>query len=228
MRRRGSAQFAIENKLLLRESSEDLPHKHDVEVWSLSPSSFQFSESLGKMGALIPEFGRTKRRAIPTDTNDHSIVLWISIGPEKILLGGDLEEVSDPRAGWSAIVASVNRPQGRASIFKVPHHGSINGHHSEVWAKMLYSNPHAILTPWNRATRLPTSEDLARLSEFTSNVHLTAPPVNLSRVRHEHEVERLLRDFAVRTYRQPSEIGVVTARKTIGAPDWAISRSTLV
>lgn len=225
MRIRGFGYYAIEDKRILTIAGSEMPHGQEVEVWSLSPSSFQFAESLGKLGTMIPELGRTKRRAVPTQSNDHSIVLWIGIGSEAVLLGGDLEETADVRAGWSAIVASRNRPQGRSSVFKVPHHGSSNGHNAAVWTEMLSVDPHAILTPWNRARKLPTRDDMARLNGLSANVHLTAPPSELGRVKHEHEVERLLRDFGIRTYRNSPNIGIVSARKLIGSPEWSISRS---
>ena len=167
------------------------------------------------------------RRAVPTESNDHSVALWVLVSTDQILLGADLEETADPRAGWPAVIRSNNRPQGRASVYKVPHHGSKNGHNPLVWSEMLSGDPHAILTPWNRSKKLPAADDLVRLRGLSNNVHLTAPPADLARVPHDHEVERLLRDFGIRTYREPPEVGLVTARKKIGAANWSIVRSSI-
>lgn len=225
MRTRKVNHLAIADKRLLNVVSTSTSHGKCAEVWALSPSSFQVTESMGKMAVLIPGLGQTKRRAVPSGKNDHSVALWVSVGDDCILLGADLEDTIDHRAGWSAVVASTNRPQGQASIFKVPHHGSQNGHNASVWQQMLCANPHAILTPWNRASKLPTQNDLQRINSLTSNVHLTAPPADLTRVKHGHEIERLLSDFGIRTFREPSEIGIVTARKKVGALQWEITRA---
>jgi beta-lactamase superfamily II metal-dependent hydrolase len=224
MRTRAENRMGLADTRLLQIPKDAASHKCHTEIWSLSPSAFQVTESLGKMAKLIPGFGKTKRRAVSTSENDHSVALWISIGDECILLGGDLEETPDARAGWSAIVASTSRPQEKASLFKVPHHGSATGHNEKVWTDMLHAEPHAILTPWNRARKLPSPADLDRLEARTKNVHLTAPPAELSRVKHNHEVEKLLRDFGIRTFREPREVGIVRARKKLGAADWVIDR----
>jgi hypothetical protein len=52
-----------------------------------------------------------------------------SIGDIALLLGADLEETGEEDTGWSVIVASTERPHGKASIFKIPHHGSETAHH---------------------------------------------------------------------------------------------------
>jgi beta-lactamase superfamily II metal-dependent hydrolase len=225
MRKRKLNHFAIADKRLLKLNGAEASHGETVEVWALSPSSFQVAESLGKMSALVPGFGQTKRRAVPTAENDHSIAMWISFGTDAVLLGGDLEETADVRAGWSAVVLSTTKPDGRATLFKVPHHGSVTGHNLDVWESMLSDDPHAVVTPWNRSRKLPSAADLDRLAAFSSKVHLTAPPVDLSRVKHDHEVEKLLRGFGIRTYRDVGEIGLVTARKRVGDAEWSIHRS---
>lgn len=225
MRTRTHNLLGSADNRLLQIDEKDTTHNRRTEVWSLSPSAFQIFESLGKMAEMIPGFGKTKRRAVPTGQNDHSIALWISVGDDCILLGGDLEETSDKRAGWSAVVASPNRPNAKAGVFKVPHHGSATGHNDTVWTHMLHSEPHAILTPWNRAGKLPTNTDLERIQALTKHVHLTAPPADLARVKHDYEVEKLLRGFGIRTYREPREVGLVRARKKLGTQDWTVERT---
>jgi beta-lactamase superfamily II metal-dependent hydrolase len=224
IRGRPESRLGLADTRLLQFREQDVSHKQHTEIWSLSPSAFQVTESLGKIAKLIPGFGKTKRRAVPTSENDHSIALWISVGDDRILLGGDLEETPDRRAGWSAVVASTSRPQGKASVFKVPHHGSSTSHNDAVWTDMLIKEPHAILTPWTRAKGLPTSNDLERLRGLTPHVHLTVSPRDPTRVKHDHELERLLRDFGIRTFREPREFGLVRARKKLGSADWIIDR----
>jgi len=59
-----------------------------------------------------------------------------------------MEEQNNPFGGWRVIVESVQRPGGQASVFKVPHHGSVTGEYTPVWANMLLKDPVALLTPF--------------------------------------------------------------------------------
>ncbi|MCW5790244.1 MAG: MBL fold metallo-hydrolase [Polyangiaceae bacterium] len=116
------------------------------EIWSLSPSS---AELQATMSLFAEEFSRqgaewhARRRIIARTPNTTSVVLWISVGQRRILLGADLEVGSVKGgtamvdAGWSAIVSSSARPQERSSAFKIPHHGSPSAHHDGVWDRML-------------------------------------------------------------------------------------------
>jgi hypothetical protein len=211
MRMRNKVHLASEDKKILTMPIGCTAQGQKVVITALSPSSFQIMESLGKIGALVPGVGKTKRRAVSTESNDHSIALWISFGNEHVLLGADLETTIDDRAGWAAIVQSRNRPQAKAALFKVPHHGSETGHSNLVWTDLLEPDPHAIVTPWNRSGKLPKESDMVRLKNLTRNVHLTALPSSRSRVKHDSEIERLLRDFKIRTYRDTSVLNLTDA-----------------
>jgi hypothetical protein len=83
-----------------------------------------------------------------------------TVGKQTLLLGADLEEDGDSDLGWSAIVSMNERPQGKAQIFKIPHHGSKNGHYRPVWDLMLVKNPISILTPWSKGSGLPAPTDI--------------------------------------------------------------------
>ncbi len=102
---------------------------------------------------------------------DHlAVVVLIQVGDTAMLFGSDLEETADQNTGWSVIVNSVLRPQIRATIFKVPHHGSENADNGDVWASMLVDRPIAILTPHHRGrTRLPTQTDVVRITSRTES-----------------------------------------------------------
>ena len=90
---------------------------------------------------------------------------------------------------------------------------------------MLTGDPHAIVTPWNRSRKLPTQDDLSRLGGLTKNLHITAPPADLARVKHDYEVDKLLRDFGIQTFREVPEVGPVTVRKRLSGADCTITRS---
>lgn len=149
-------------------------HGLGCEVWTLSPSDGQFRKFLEEIAKLVPMLGETKHRVPDQAPNHLAVVTWIQIGPVSMLFGSDLEETGDDETGWSVIVASAERPVGNAIIFKVPHHGSETGHNDAVWSEMLSSSPYAVLTPYNRGTKLPGAKDVARILERTPNAFSTA------------------------------------------------------
>jgi len=155
-------------------------NNHSVEVWALSPSSESVLDCLAELRGLIGVATESPvRRVIPVPTRNHSAaVLLIMInGKPKILLGSDLEETNSRRTGWSAIVRSQNRPQGKSQIFKIPHHGSENAHSDEVWGKMLESDPIGILTSKVGGAAIPQASDIKRLKKYTSKLYCTSQPV---------------------------------------------------
>lgn len=103
----------------------------------------------------MPHFSTTKLLAV---------VLLINIGDISILLGSDLEETTGKETGWSVIVNSKTRPKGKASLFKIPHHGSVTADNSQVWDEMIHNQPISVLTPFIKGSnRLPTRKDVKRI-----------------------------------------------------------------
>ena len=78
-------------------------------------------------------------RNLPQLKNNHtSIVLWVKVGDIHVLLGADLEEQGAPDDGWQRVVNSGKFPIGhKCKIFKIPHHGSKNGHHQGTWENLV-------------------------------------------------------------------------------------------
>ncbi|MYA41178.1 MAG: hypothetical protein F4Z31_05445 [Gemmatimonadetes bacterium] len=141
-------------------------------VWALSPGDETLGRFLLSVGSLISTQEISPRRVSPPSPNDLSVVLWVECKGAVALLGADLE-----RNGWLAIVGEQTRPEGRASVFKVPHHGSATADVPEVWHRMLEPDPMAILTPWRRGDKaLPTPEDVARLLSRTTTAYASADP----------------------------------------------------
>lgn len=212
-----------QNKRILNISGADIAHGSSCEVWTLSPSDFQTIQSETRFAALIPDVKNTMRRAVPDGPNNHSVAMWVTVGDIHVLLGADLERTADARAGWESVVASKNRPDGEVSLYKVSHHGSENGHHDGLWASILRTNVNAIVTPWNRSSGLPTADDIKRLTCATENLFLTSAASSLVRARHDHLVERMMREFGIMTKRNPSNVGAVTARFEVGtSSEWTV------
>ena len=141
-------------------------------VWSLSPGDATFERFLRSVGSLISSQEMSPRRVLPPSPNELSVALWVECAGAIVLLGADLE-----KSGWTAIVGEQTRPQGRASVFKVPHHGSATADAPEVWSRMLEPEPVAIVAPWSRGGRkLPTPEDVTRILSRTVTAYASADP----------------------------------------------------
>ena len=204
---------ALANRLLLRR-----PH---CEVWSLSPSDRVFQGFLRTVGKLAPPMGSNKTKLPNLSPNETAVVLSVESRGCSLLLGADLE-----KHGWVAIVEDDVRRASVASVFKVPHHGSMSAHETTVWEEMLNDEPVAILTPWRRGRGvLPTTRDAQRILGSTPNAWITNQGLSgQADVRHEDRaVEKTLRESGVRIRRLAPGSGFVRFRQSVDADDhWTV------
>lgn len=198
VRRQGRVAIrASADKKLLSLSPEATGHGLPCEIWALSPSDAQVDRSLKEVGKLVPEVRATKIRAPDQGPNHLSVVTWVSVGESAFLFGADLEEHSEPLLGWSAIINSTTRPPGQACFFKIPHHGSSNGHHDRVWSEILIANVDSVLTPWNRNEGLPTKEDVHRICNLTNSTFSTSNCKPLPIRQRSAMVEKQIKETTV-------------------------------
>lgn len=169
-----------------------MSHGYDCAAFSLSPSDLQFNQAVVNIAKLLPAAFAPKRRAPSPKENALSVATWISVGPLSMLFGADLEEHGKAELGWSAVLSEIGLPTGPAFFFKIPHHGSSNGYHPDVWAKMLESNPYAVLTPWGLNKGLPQITDVRRINGLTNNGYSTSTG-KLTKISHSVSVTRILR-----------------------------------
>lgn len=86
-----------------------------------------------------------------------------------------MEESNDEELGWSVIVSSPEKPKGKASIFKIPHHGSKTAHNEMVWQQMVTKSNYVILSPYNHGVKkLPSPKDLQRIMFYTDHAYTTS------------------------------------------------------
>jgi Metallo-beta-lactamase superfamily len=197
-----------------------LRHGMECNVWTLSPSDLEYQLFLERIAQLVPNFRETKRRAVSEGPNRVAAVSWIEWDKVAVLLGSDLEEDGNPDAGWSAILASTGKPVGKASLFKVAHHGSQNADHVGVWEHMLSAEPIAILTPWNRGRGLPQRADVTRILGRTETAFVTAPFVSGSKKVLGNAVRRTLDEASILIRAREGAMGAVRARYS--ANGWVI------
>ena len=200
-------KFAAVNRLI---------HAQDkCEIWSLSPSDAAFRNFLQSIGRLFPSESRTKTRVPSVTPNDMSVVLWIGVDDIAVLLGSDLE-----KRGWVEILQSEERPTGKASVFKVPHHGSESAHEPDVWNRMLDPNPIAVLAPWRKGGNvLPSQRDVRRILTHTTNAYstastgLSAPP----QARRHGIVARTMRNTGIELRQLAMSPGAIRLRRPLGS-----------
>ncbi|MEX2621692.1 MAG: MBL fold metallo-hydrolase [Egibacteraceae bacterium] len=195
----------------------------DAEVVALAPSDATFTRSLHAFQRLLREQGAPVRpRVRAVSPNLSSVVVWVRVGTDMAIFGGDLEARADRSIGWGAVVDSTTRPTGRATLYKVAHHGSPNADAAEIWDKLLAAAPTATLAPFThgRVVR-PDAEDVQRICGRAGALHLTAPAEPPGRVSRPPAVQRLVDEVAVALRRLEPPLGSVRLVPATGtAPYW--------
>lgn len=169
-------QFALADKLLFRDEFRFQNIDFPIKIYSLSPSDATVLQAKLAFAKELPQDGKDPGRVNSPSPNHSSVVLWAEIGQHIILLGADLERTSNPETGWSVILVESNVTSGKATLFKIPHHGSENAHHDGVWSQLLTAQPIAILSPFSHGkTLLPSETDINRIASLTNQAYLTTP-----------------------------------------------------
>jgi hypothetical protein len=206
--------YAAPNTLIFRSAAASKLAGGPCEVWSLSPAHKQLEMFWSEISSRIPEIGQTVRRAVSKSPNHLAIVLWLTAGKHSILLGSDLQETPDPHTGWSVIVQSAERPPGSAAVFKIPHHGSENGHSEDVWEQMVGKDAYALLTPFtNGNVCLPTTDDVSRVVGKAGAAYITANPQVRPRVERPPLIARAIRTSGVTLRSAEPNMGHIRLRK---------------
>jgi hypothetical protein len=180
-------------------------------VRALAPSDAGVIDSMRFVAQALPQAQSGKRRIGNPGPNHTSVVLWVETRAGTALLGADLQRRKRHDLGWNAVIDLPERPQGKACIFKVPHHGARNGHDDRVWSQLLSQAPYAVLTPFT-PSGLPAASDVTRICSFTSTAYLTAPGTpGPTRVRRP-EVESFVGAVATRIHDAQGATGQVRVR----------------
>lgn len=81
-----------------------------------------------------------------------------------------------------------------ASLFKIPHHGSETAYHEKTWQNLLTEFPLSMTTPYIRSS-LPTSDNINKLQELSSQLFITRDPKAHKKIKRENMVERELKSI---------------------------------
>ena len=188
------------------------------EVRALSPSNDGIVATVTRLASFEnPTHGKRLPRI---EGNHSSVVISVEIAGRSILLGGDLEVRSSRLYGWRRVVDS-HQKSGRAKheVFKIPHHGSVNGDADEIWKGLLEKHPHSVVSPFvGGRVKLPGGQERHRIRGRTPNAFLTAPPA-AKKFRHKNRtVEKTMWEAAKRIEAVPNRFGQVRLRSKISEP----------
>lgn len=195
----------------------------DVHLRSLSPSDAELNIFLQNIATRLPQHGQPKRSAPRQDQNLSAIVLHLQAPSFGVLLGADMEVHHDPGRGWNAILSEAqNAALPKSAFWKVPHHGSINGHHDDTVTHMLHPKPLSVVTPFNHlpeARKLPTEADRKRIAAYSGSFYATAHASRQQLRGVDAAVTRGLRENGIEIRKSASELGLVRSRWT-AASQW--------
>lgn len=165
-----------------------------IRLLALSPSPQAVTQSIANLFQLIPNVGGSRNRhVIGQSKNLNAVVLYFEFGSFSAIFGSDLEETGNPNVGWSAIINSGMQDDlslKPAELFKIPHHGSVNGHNDCVWNLLLDNKPLAITTPYYGGRGLPTNQDIERIQKLASEFWISRKPRPPKVPKRDRMVER--------------------------------------
>ena len=200
-----------------------IPPGDSPVVMALSPSDDAFERSLTELieGATGEARAVARRYRAPEGPNGASVATSIRAGVDSVLLGADLEKSTNPNAGWSDVVRRA-RPATRASLIKVPHHGSPDADDPQIWAELVKCAAVAIVTPWELGGSFrPMDDDIQRLASLGHRLFVAAVPA-AHRIKLDRDVQRLVERLHGSDVFELRGNGQVRARRAMGEVDWAI------
>lgn len=211
-------KYAIGSRPLCGLDGARLAHGHRATITALSPSDREFTLFLEHIATMMPAHGQPAMAAPPRQSpNLASVVLAVSVGDVNLCLAADMELHSDQLRGWNAVLSEAAMSSvGPASMVKVAHHGSHNGHHVPYWNTYVAPQPHCVVTPFNRSSKLPRDTDIDRLTAL-GTLYITGPRNLPKPVARDGAVERSLWESGIVLRDLQEPIGMVRLRRAVGA-----------
>lgn len=209
-------RYAFEQRVLL----DDNASGPRAQVLALSPSDRAFTRAQQALARALPKVDEPKRlRTI--DPNELAVAIWVEVDGKAALLGADLT-AGPAGCGWQAVLATFD-PARKAQIFKVPHHGSITGHHDDVWTDLLEDSPVALLTPYRGGKNtVPNRSEIGNINMRTREAYITAPPRLPSASRSARKEAAALGPLAKNVREVWGACGHVRALARAGQSNWNV------
>lgn len=196
----------------------DQREQHTTRLVALSPSPAAVTQSISNLVKLKITTGSVrKRNIIPLKENLNAVALHFTFGEFSAVLGSDLEVSVNPHTGWRAVLSDkiiTELSLIKSSVFKVPHHGSQNGHHQSVWDDMLIAKPLSVTTPYS-PSNLPTPQDIARIKQLSSEFWITKDPQSNKKIKRDSMVEREYKSVVLKRKTINDRMGHIQIRSTL-------------
>lgn len=209
-------QFSNHKTLIWEETIQG----RKMRAVGFSPTPAALAQSIAHLAQYIPCDDDPIGHVVPLKPNSESVVVSIDLGGDAVLLGSDLEDHGT--LGWTSIVGDKwCLKNQRASAYKISHHGSCTGDHSEIWEKLLVNKPNAVLTPFiNGNVRLPSDDDRIRIAKRASGAYICSD--GSRRPQISRELNQRMAAVAKNLAPINSGFGAVRFRKRLGDKDWNI------
>lgn len=178
-----------------------------IRVEALSPSDDDISVFLQNISSYYTGGSRVQR----PNENFSSVVAVVEAWNDTWLFGADMER--QKHGGWQRVIDRAWKGRDKATFIKIAHHGSKNGDHNQVWTDLLQTEPVAVLTSWNRGSKLPNESDVTRILSKTPNAYAASKPIQFRTKKRINTIERELDSMGIKIWRSLSEIGQVCAKK---------------
>lgn len=184
----------------------------NIRISSLSPSYKANTDFEVELTKLLDEKSQSNIKIPYKSPNDKSVVLLLELGNYSILLGADLEVKQNDDYGWLNITRHSRLIPGtrKSTLFKIPHHGSENGYHKEIWENLLEPKPDALITPFS-SSNLPNKEYVELYNDLTNSLNFTSTPkISNKAKKRERSVEKLVKDLVPTMREIRSGYGVIS------------------
>jgi hypothetical protein len=199
------------------------PPRDGPLVIALSPSEDAVERGIMALAEIAlgrPRVAGGRFRA-PERANGASVAAFALAGGNALLLGADLEASPNPGTGWNAVLSDA-RPSRASSLVKVPHHGSDDAHHEEMWNELVEEEAVAIITPFsNGSVQRPSDADIERLCRLAIRLYATALP-RVRKARLDRDVERLIKRTRRGDVFELHGWGHVRARREVLGGEWIV------
>ncbi len=184
---------------------------------ALSPSSHAIKQSIQQLvdNSKDREKINTQRKRfiVPLSSNLNAVALIFESNGKSVLLGSDLEINNNRLTGWFSIIDSELKDDlsiNESFLYKVAHHGSLNGHCDDIIDNFLTQEHISVITPYSRC-KLPTEDNIERIKFHSKDVFITAmhnaiPP---ERMRN---VDKLINSVAFNRETRIGDMGHIQIR----------------
>ncbi len=216
---------AAKNRTIFAVGDFTFSHNRDFSMRVLSPCDKEIQAFHQWIATNMPGAPQTRGVLPRQSRNDISVVVDLSVGEDRILLGADLEEHGDPNRGWSAVITKPGRLTGKSQVYKVAHHGSPTGEHAGIWTELVEEQPLAILAPWiNGGKVVPEADDRARIMGHTEAAFITSTARTVRPKKRAPLVDKLIRQTAKDLVQAKPEPGLVRLRRPLAsaAQTWGV------